>query len=191
LDAHHEHFPLSKREGGLVAVDNAILAHRLCNRIDYSISVGRSYARDLERIRNAREEATRRNNVQIGNTEGGEIPTVVATVEADSESDAKKVYRKQEGLGQFPRDFFVEAIDESGEPVEEPLPWADAVGRCEPRASRQRSGVRGRVRAGVACPDHFVRLDEHRVFGRAGVVAVLVVKPVPLHPSLHSGAGRL
>jgi len=67
----HEHFPLSKREGGLVAVDNAILAHRLCNRIDYSISVGRSYARDLERIRNAREEATRRNNVQIGNTGGG------------------------------------------------------------------------------------------------------------------------
>lgn len=123
----HEHFPLSKREGGLLAVDNAILAHRLCNRIDYSISVGRSYARDLERIRKAREEATRRNNVQIGNTEGGEIPTVVATVEADSESDAKKVYRKQEGLGQFPQNFFVEAIDESGEPVEETEPEAEAA----------------------------------------------------------------
>ena len=40
----HEHFPLSKREGGKVAVDNAILAHRLCNRIDYSISVRRSHA---------------------------------------------------------------------------------------------------------------------------------------------------
>jgi hypothetical protein len=51
----HEHFPLSKREGGKVAVDNAILAHRLCNRIDYSLRVGRPYARDLERIRNARE----------------------------------------------------------------------------------------------------------------------------------------
>ncbi len=123
----HEHFPLSKREGGLVAVDNAILAHRLCNRIDYSISVGRSYARDLERIRKARGEATRRSNVQIGNTEGGEIPNVVATVEADSESDAKKVYRKQEGLGQFPRNFFVEAIDESGEPVEETEPEAEAA----------------------------------------------------------------
>ena len=49
-------------------MDNAILAHRLCNRIDYSISVGRSYARDLERVRKAREEAIRRNNVQIGNT---------------------------------------------------------------------------------------------------------------------------
>lgn len=47
----HEHSPLSKRERGLVAVDNAILAHRLCNRIDCSISVGRSYARDLERVR--------------------------------------------------------------------------------------------------------------------------------------------
>src|ERR687887_1332922 len=39
----HEHFPLSKREGGHRAVDNAILAHRLCNRIDYSISVGRPH----------------------------------------------------------------------------------------------------------------------------------------------------
>src|SRR5215210_6929485 len=58
----HEHFPLPKREGGKVAADNAILAHRLCNRIDYSISVGRSYASDLERIRKAREDAIRRNN---------------------------------------------------------------------------------------------------------------------------------
>ena len=58
----HEHFPLSKREGGKVAVDNAILAHRLCNRIEYSISAGRSYASDLKRIRKAREDAIRRNN---------------------------------------------------------------------------------------------------------------------------------
>jgi hypothetical protein len=43
-------------------VDNAILAHRLCNRIDYSIRVRREHARDLERIRNTREEAIRRNN---------------------------------------------------------------------------------------------------------------------------------
>ena len=63
-----EHFPVSKKEGGKAAVDNAILAHRLCNRLDYSISVGRSHASDLERIRKAREEAIRRNNVQIGNT---------------------------------------------------------------------------------------------------------------------------
>ena len=58
----HEHFPVSKREGGKVAVNNAILAHRLCNRIDYSISVGRSHERDLDRIRKAREDAIRRNN---------------------------------------------------------------------------------------------------------------------------------
>jgi hypothetical protein len=45
----HEHFPRSKREGGHRDVDNAILAHRLCNRIDYSISVGRPYASDLKR----------------------------------------------------------------------------------------------------------------------------------------------
>ena len=50
-----EHFPIPKREGGRETVDNAVLAHRLCNRIDYSIFAGRSYARDLERIRKARE----------------------------------------------------------------------------------------------------------------------------------------
>jgi hypothetical protein len=53
----HEHFPRSKREGGNRAPDNAVLAHRLCNRLDYSISVGRSHRRDLERIRKAREAA--------------------------------------------------------------------------------------------------------------------------------------
>jgi hypothetical protein len=63
-----EHFPVSKEKGGKAAVDNAILAHRLCNRLDYSKRVGRSHARDLERIRKAREEAIRRTNVQIGNT---------------------------------------------------------------------------------------------------------------------------
>ena len=58
----HEHFPRPKREGGHRTVDNAVLAHRLCNRIDYSISVGRWYASDLERVRKAREEAIRRSN---------------------------------------------------------------------------------------------------------------------------------
>src|SRR5215210_8601497 len=56
----HEHFPLSKREGGHRAVDNAILAHRLCNRIHYSIENGRSHAKDLARVEKAREEAIRR-----------------------------------------------------------------------------------------------------------------------------------
>src|SRR5918999_833279 len=58
----HEHSPRSRRDGGHRDVDNAILAHRLCNRIDYSISVGRPYASDLETVRKAREEATRRNH---------------------------------------------------------------------------------------------------------------------------------
>jgi hypothetical protein len=58
----HEHFPLAKKDGGHRKVDNAILAHRLCNRIDYSIRTGRGHARDLERISKAREEAIRRNN---------------------------------------------------------------------------------------------------------------------------------
>ncbi len=80
-----EHFPVSKKEGGKAAVDNAILAHRLCNRLDHSLRVGRSHRRDLERIRKAREEGIRRNNVLTGNTESGEIPTVVATVEATGE----------------------------------------------------------------------------------------------------------
>ena len=56
----HEHFPRSKREGGHRVVDNAILAHRLCNRIHFSIEVGRSHAKDLARIEKAREEAIRR-----------------------------------------------------------------------------------------------------------------------------------
>ena len=57
-----EHFPVYKKDGGKAAVDNAILAHRLCNRIDHSLRVGRSHGRDLERIRKAREEGIRRNN---------------------------------------------------------------------------------------------------------------------------------
>jgi hypothetical protein len=52
-------------------VDNAILAHRLCNRIDYSISVGRSYASDLKRIRKAREDAIRCNNERARGAESG------------------------------------------------------------------------------------------------------------------------
>lgn len=57
----HEHFPVPKREGGRQEVDNSVLAHRLCNRIDYSIAVGRSHVSDLERVRKAREEAIGRN----------------------------------------------------------------------------------------------------------------------------------
>jgi hypothetical protein len=58
----NEHFPVAKKDGGKETVDNSILAHRLCNRLDHSLRVGRSHARDLERIRKAREEGIRRNN---------------------------------------------------------------------------------------------------------------------------------
>jgi hypothetical protein len=85
-----EHFPVSKKEGGKAAVDNAILAHRLCNRLDHSLRVGRSHGRDLERIRKAREEGIRRNNVQIGNTEGGHIPTVEAEAATPKPKKTKK-----------------------------------------------------------------------------------------------------
>jgi hypothetical protein len=73
-----EHFPVYRKDGGKETVDNVILAHRLCNRLDHSLRVGRSHRRDLERIRKAREEGIRRTNAQIESTEGGEIPTVEA-----------------------------------------------------------------------------------------------------------------
>jgi hypothetical protein len=52
-----DHFPALKKDGGRLTVDNVRLAHRLCNRIDYSILIGRSHRRDLERVRTARERA--------------------------------------------------------------------------------------------------------------------------------------
>src|SRR4051794_3717477 len=58
-----------------------------------------------------------RSNAQIGDREGGEIPIVVATIEAESEHVAEKGYRNQEVLGQVPRNF-LEAIDEAGVPEE-------------------------------------------------------------------------
>lgn len=84
-----EHFPVYKKDGGKATADNAILAHRLCNRIDHSLRDGRSHERDLERVRKAREEGLRRINVLTGNTEDTEIPTVVAIVEATGEPVAE------------------------------------------------------------------------------------------------------
>lgn len=55
----HEHFPRAKRDGGQRKIENSILAHRLCNRIDYSITSGRLYSKDLARIKDAREKAIR------------------------------------------------------------------------------------------------------------------------------------
>ncbi|MDQ3730063.1 MAG: hypothetical protein M3355_10805 [Actinomycetota bacterium] len=56
----HEHFPIPERDGGQRTVENSVLAHRLCNRIDFSETSGRSHARDLERIEKAREAAIRK-----------------------------------------------------------------------------------------------------------------------------------
>jgi hypothetical protein len=88
-----EHFPVYKKDGGKATVENAILAHRLCNRIDHSLRVGRSHERDLERIRKARQEGIRRNSALTGNTERGEIPTVAVNVEA-TESEAESATPK-------------------------------------------------------------------------------------------------
>src|SRR3954447_7150977 len=73
-----EHFPIYRKDGGKETVGSFRLAHRLCNRLDHSLRVGRSHQRDLVRIRKAREEGIRRDNAQTGNPEGGEIRTVEA-----------------------------------------------------------------------------------------------------------------
>lgn len=57
---NHEHFPDAKREGGRRRPENAVLAHVLCNRIDYSIQIGRPYDKDLERVKKAREDVINR-----------------------------------------------------------------------------------------------------------------------------------
>lgn len=55
----HEHFPRARRDKGQRTVENSVLAHRLCNRLDYSITSGRSHKRDLARIEKAREAAVK------------------------------------------------------------------------------------------------------------------------------------
>ena len=55
-----DHHPIMKKDGGHLDVDNVRLAHRLCNRVDYSIQVGRPYEKDLARVEAAREDAIRR-----------------------------------------------------------------------------------------------------------------------------------
>lgn len=53
----HEHFPIPKRDGGKATPDNTVLAHRLCNKLDYSISHGLPIEKLLARIEAAREAA--------------------------------------------------------------------------------------------------------------------------------------
>jgi hypothetical protein len=59
--ATHEHFPIPKRDGGKATPDNTILAHRLCNKLDYFISHGLSIEKDLARVEAAREAAAAAN----------------------------------------------------------------------------------------------------------------------------------
>ena len=47
-------------EGGRKTVDNAVLAHRLCNKLDHFIRNGLSIEKDLARVRKAREAAAGR-----------------------------------------------------------------------------------------------------------------------------------
>ncbi len=55
----NDHHPTLKCDGGRETVDNSRLAHRLCNRVDYSKRIGRSFASDLARVEAARREGRR------------------------------------------------------------------------------------------------------------------------------------
>ena len=63
-----EHHPIPKRDGGRETAENVVLAHRICNRLDYSIFIGRSHKKDLERIRKAQEAAAAS---RVGGAGGG------------------------------------------------------------------------------------------------------------------------
>jgi hypothetical protein len=52
-----EHFPIPKREGGTHSPENTVLAHRICNKLDFSISHGLPIEKLLARIELAREAA--------------------------------------------------------------------------------------------------------------------------------------
>jgi hypothetical protein len=59
-EATLEHYPIPKVDGGRKTVDNAVLAHRLCNKLDHSIRYGLSIEKDLARVSKARDEARRK-----------------------------------------------------------------------------------------------------------------------------------
>ena len=52
-----EHFPIAKVDGGRLSPDNAVLAHRLCNKLDHFLRNGMSIEKDLARVRRACEDA--------------------------------------------------------------------------------------------------------------------------------------
>jgi ribonuclease HI len=53
----HKHYPIPKRDGGKATPDNTVLAHRICNKLDYSISQGLSIEKDVARVEAARKLA--------------------------------------------------------------------------------------------------------------------------------------
>jgi hypothetical protein len=61
LGADPRALPIPKRDGGKTTPENTVLAHRLCNKLDYSISSGRSIEKDLAKVAAAREAAAAAN----------------------------------------------------------------------------------------------------------------------------------
>jgi hypothetical protein len=59
----NDHFPILKCKGGRETFDNSRLAHRLCNRVNYSKHIGRSFAKDDARVEVARREGLRRTSM--------------------------------------------------------------------------------------------------------------------------------
>lgn len=67
----NDHYPTLACDGGRETVDNSRLAHRLCNRMDYSKRIGRSHAKDLARVEAARQKWLPGAGLQVG---GSQIP---------------------------------------------------------------------------------------------------------------------
>lgn len=44
-----DHYPILKKDGGRLTVDNVRLSHRICNRVDYALQVDKPYQKDLDR----------------------------------------------------------------------------------------------------------------------------------------------
>lgn len=155
----HEHFPIAKRNGGHRSIDNAVLAHRPCNRMDYSISAGRSHSRDLERIRRARDEAIRRNRETA--------TTPAAPSNGPTEEDAEATGRwAGVDVGGYRKGFHLALVDDSrvleldrastpDEAAALAVKWqvalvaVDSPASAAPHGETSRRGERELVRAGI------------------------------------------
>src|SRR4051812_18146652 len=137
---------MSKQDGGKEAVDNAILARRLCNRIDYSIRVRRSHARDLERIRKAREErgtalarvplpprsrcsgaSFRRRVSDVASARGVGLVAVAVALGVGGDVLARVAPAGTRGLGVVHVDLVVRVAGEAEGPVDGPRVFGHAV----------------------------------------------------------------